>query len=93
MTDTTVAERVARGVALLDEKRPGWAMEIELSVLDVRSPCFCILGQTFGSYRGGTEELDDGSSPLIPSTAGFDALTAEWVHVITDRRAGHEVTL
>jgi hypothetical protein len=47
MTDTTTPERVARGVALLDEKLPGWVDRIDLDRLDLGSPCRCILGQTW----------------------------------------------
>lgn len=52
----TAAERVARGAALLDEQRPGWAAEIDLTVLDLSHACRCILGQlyapAFATWRG-----------------------------------------
>lgn len=43
----SAAERVARGAAMLDEKRPGWAAEIDLSVLELAYPCHCVLGQLY----------------------------------------------
>ena len=46
MTDTIQA-RVACGVALLDEKLPGWVERIDLDTLNLASPCRCILGQTW----------------------------------------------
>lgn len=45
-----IPERVARGVALLDQKRPGWEQEIDLDTLDISKPCFCVVGQMYKSY-------------------------------------------
>lgn len=42
---TGITERIERGTALLDEKRPGWWHEIDLELLDIDSRCGCILGQ------------------------------------------------
>lgn len=66
---STVAERVERGAALLDEKRPGWWQEIDLGTLDIRSTCGCILGQ-IGSLLG-----DDGY--LTRFSTGLDAVRLE----------------
>jgi hypothetical protein len=41
----TMTERVAAGAAWLDEHHPGWVDRIDLNVLDLESPCFCVLGQ------------------------------------------------
>lgn len=42
-------ERVAAGVALLDEKGPeGWRERINLDTLDINSLAGCILGQIYG---------------------------------------------
>lgn len=38
-------DAVARGMALLDEKVPGWRKRIDLSTLDLSDPSFCIAGQ------------------------------------------------
>lgn len=40
-----ITERVERGAALLDDKRPGWWQQIDLDTLDVRAKCDCVLGQ------------------------------------------------
>lgn len=42
-----VATRVAKGVALLDEHKPGWVGLIDLSRFDISRPDRCILGQIF----------------------------------------------
>ncbi len=54
----TIAERVARGAALLDEKLPGWWQRIDLEALTMRDTCMCILGQLFGNEEDRLE--DDG---------------------------------
>ena len=51
MTQAEARERVARGAALLDENRPGWATVIDTGKLDLRHDCACILGQLEGSYN------------------------------------------
>lgn len=50
MTPADARERVARGAALLDEKRPGWAERIDLPTLSMASDCMCVLGQLEGSF-------------------------------------------
>jgi hypothetical protein len=54
----TIAERVAKGAALLDEKIPGWDKDIDLARLDLASPCRCILGQLHYS-EDASEAFDD----------------------------------
>lgn len=51
------AARVARGAALLDEKRPGWAGEIDVGKLDVAECRRCMLGQLFNGYSIGDLKL------------------------------------
>ena len=67
-TEPTIAERVARGAALLDEKRPGWANRIIQEDLDMTSCHDCILGQVYGDYEIGWHSLDLQSG----SEFGFD---------------------
>jgi hypothetical protein len=50
MSELTIAERVAAGVAWLDENKPGWDSTVELRQLDLYSAEDCVLGQTFGDY-------------------------------------------
>jgi len=99
----TIAARVARGAALLDERMPGWDQRINLDRLDLHSPCRCILGQIFpassrdGGYWDGIKELglaswgpDPGGAEAYGFTTArnFQMLTAEWRRVIGARRAG-----
>jgi hypothetical protein len=72
--DDTTAERVARGAALLDQYRPGWADEIDLHELRIESGSDCVLGQLYGDYGEGRERL------RILNTTHSEALgfTAAW---------------
>lgn len=47
----TLEARVADGVLFFDHKRPGWASLVDLSDLDLSSPCLCVLGQVVGLGR------------------------------------------
>jgi hypothetical protein len=42
-----IPERVARGVALLDEKCPGWDQKINVKALDIEDPANCVIGQVY----------------------------------------------
>ncbi len=61
LTLSDIPERVARGVALLDEKQPGWEALITLGHLDIGECENCVLGQV---YR------DKGPGSLTPFEAG-----------------------
>lgn len=73
MTEIDYEARVAKGIALLDIKKPGWADDIDLSLLDIRSGSHCVTAQLSGEYdyRTGMEQLglehgeyDDGTYTL-----------------------------
>lgn len=49
-SDDTFEARVARGAAWLDEVQPGWERRIDLSKLELRSACRCVLGQLYGTF-------------------------------------------
>lgn len=49
--------RVRKGAKLLDEKKPGWADEINPDRLDLSSGLMCIVGQTFGEFSRGVADL------------------------------------
>jgi hypothetical protein len=93
-----VATRVARGVALLDEHKPGWVGLIDLPGFDISRTDRCILGQVYYVDKGdpmhasgfgrGTEEL---AIIDVEAEFGFDnynegdefpELQKEWVRVI-----------
>lgn len=48
----TPQERVALGVAWLDEKCPDWRTRIDPMTLNLESPLRCVLGQVFAEERG-----------------------------------------
>ena len=94
----TYAERVARGAALLDDRRPGWWREdrhrsIDLDELDIDDCTACVLGQL---YRTPDPSLgyDEGLGQLgitargEAATCGFiaaDGLRSEVWQVESDR--------
>lgn len=49
---------IARGAAWLDENKPGWERLIDPSMLEMKEPCRCILGQVFEQEAC---ELSDGN--------------------------------
>jgi hypothetical protein len=65
-----ITERVERGAALLDERRPGWLDLIDLDRLDLTSGCDCVAGQAGGGEPGGyTETL-----AILGLSAGDDEI-------------------
>jgi len=44
-------------VALLDEKRPGWATKVDLDRLNMSSVYDCVLGQVYGTYDRAMQAL------------------------------------
>jgi hypothetical protein len=99
---STIAERVARGAALLDEREPGWWQRIDLSKLDLASTCRCVLGQLNtdrdGPYPRWSDILDRFGVQLRNefshgfnvggegTEAKFANLTAAWRELIEERR-------
>jgi hypothetical protein len=70
MTDT-IETRVAQGVALLDEKLPGWDERIDLDNLELDNTCNCILGQEF-CHHPDVDMEDDGNDEGWPAASPFD---------------------
>jgi hypothetical protein len=100
-----LAERVERGAALLDERRPGWWEKVSLQRLDLASECDCPLGQIWGGYIKGVAALFGGVRPLdtimqgVPMRYGFDdptfdyeEITDLWLAAIERRRAADRTT-
>lgn len=76
--ENDIPTRVAKGVALLDEKKPGWVGLINLADLQLCSSEHCVLGQTYGDYWNGLRELgfyDEDMNVIRVDDAdyGFDA--------------------
>jgi len=79
--------RVARGVALLDEKCPDWRTRVNPDILDLHSDTDCVVGQLYGSYPAGWPAL--GLTSRVQATRyGFDAVTGDqWPSVALGNEA------
>lgn len=88
------SKAVAEGVKLLDYAQPDWWKHIDLEELDMSGCYSCILGQLYGSYSVGREDLG------IPCNEGdlygfdsygenqdFATLEHMWRELILSRRA------
>lgn len=92
---STISERVAQGVAWLDENAPDWLSRIDLAELQLGSCCDCVIGQTFGCYASDHPLDYDKAAGLGFNTARYGGagsedlahLNEEWRRVITERRA------
>lgn len=73
MSEIDYAARVAKGVALLDEKRPGWERKIDLSALNISSPERCVTAQLSGvrDFKAGQHQLDLDNASYVAH--GFNA--------------------
>lgn len=93
----TVEDRVSKGIALLDQKAPGWHRQIRLGRLDISNGFSCALGQTYLSYFEGKRILGLSNQEVITHgfqaqarirdsvDAEFEELTAEWRRQIEAR--------
>lgn len=97
MTIDEARARVAKGAALLDAQRPGWAQRIDIGTLDISKGCKCVLGQVFGGYSTGYVALfgpdmmagvegvhEYGFCGHAPS-GDYRLLQDAWIEVICDR--------
>jgi hypothetical protein len=97
---TTIAERVAKGAALLDREEPGWEQRIDLETLALDDPCKCILGQLFsqtddekGAYFVGLDTFGiTGNGDYLGFGAtsrqrGWSRLDQAWKALIRERRS------
>lgn len=92
--------RVARGAALLDANVLGWWEVIDPSTVDVSDWDMCPLGQAFGNFSEGMDELalPYGDAEGEATRHGFNADTAQeqrvlnalWRKVIQERRDEHD---
>lgn len=99
MNTIDYAARVAKGAALLDDKRPGWERLIDLSTLDIAPALHCVTAQldaarhATGAWRLGLEldayvlhgfQLEAG----VPSRRSpYATLNTLWRDLITARLA------
>lgn len=92
-------EQVAAGAKLLDEKRPGWAKEVNLNTLEMNSFRRCMLGQLYGEYYKGRDLLNIEDSAYYgfnvlgsyenasTGVISFDALATLWKQEVKKRLA------
>ena len=93
-------ESAVRGAEFLDERRPGWAKEIDRERLNMRSACNCVLGQLYGYYNVGLSafwpqtnwpRINANASHLGFNTTNDAGTKAQGVHYATLRKAWLEL--
>lgn len=90
--------RVWRGAQLLDQRRPGWHRQVNLVMLDMSSPYWCVLGQVYradslhSGFSSGLARLRIHSAKAYGFYGGRRAWTSEVRHRLRrDARLGHDV--
>ena len=90
----TTQERIDKGIAWLDEVRPGWEKEINVERLDMSEMNNCILGQLFSNIRMVEFFVGLNDFKFVDiKKHGFDTLSGEsyevlrdgWINVIQNR--------
>jgi hypothetical protein len=88
---------IARGMALLNARKPGWKKLVDTRYLDLGDSHNCVLGQVFGHYEEGIARILPGKNAYIREEHGFtivwqpgrnvpklaNTLTAEWKAALT----------
>lgn len=69
----TPAVRVARGVALLDEHRPGWWKRIQVNALKMQNTCLCVIGQLEGNFERRGQISPQLTSSAVEFTGNYPA--------------------
>lgn len=76
---TDFATQINAGIKLLDSTTPGWREKIDLDQLDLGSCSVCVLGQVFGDYDEGIDQLGvSGYDYGFNTMSNMPALTAAW---------------
>lgn len=91
--ETMFSEQIAKGVAWLDENRPGWFNEIDLHTFDMKNSSSCCLGQTGGydmvyNQHGMEFMIINGFNLPYGTWSQWDILTHEWKDIILARKNG-----
>jgi hypothetical protein len=92
--DIDYAARVQRGIALLDEKWPGWATEIDLERLDISEGDRCMTAQ-YAECRAGYASFQCGQNLLGLSdrayeVCGFNADGQSTGEAVDSDRGGYD---
>ena len=72
MTKTTNKElqnRIKAGIAFLNVVKPNWLKEIDLEKLDLSNGNTCIIGESFGNYEEGLNQLE--INDIVAEKLGF----------------------
>jgi hypothetical protein len=100
MTPTFVDadKRVARGAALLDQKRPGWHRELADKNIEVSQPSNCVLYHLYGSWAYGLAAVvpdHHGSAyyGLACLSSDDDQYRELWTKEITSRLAAESAPI
>jgi len=94
-----VPVRVAKGAQLLDRCRPGWAAEVDPDRLDLRLEEDDVLGQLYGTFHQGLDELaaSDPAAQTLPDTwaawHGFDLAGDEPARRYVELTAGWQAEI
>lgn len=98
MSDIDYAARVQRGAALLDEKWPTWATDIDLAVLDIENGYRCVTAQYSAAqgeeshWRAGRLKLGldmdayEEHGFMVAVDQDYPSLTTLWRGLILRRR-------
>lgn len=88
---------VVAGAEWLDETRPGWEQEIDLSSLFMADCSMCVLGQVFGNYFTGLNHVNSDEDDISWSNkhgfllsdptmgSDWDMLRDTWIILIKER--------
>jgi hypothetical protein len=86
MLSSTLQTEVQTSATVLDKYKPGWANRINPDILNLASPCTCVLGQLFTYYAYGMWFFEDKQEYSDGSLKGFRCTSHE-----TDRAAALKV--
>jgi len=84
--------RVSAGATLLDKRFPGWYKHINLQRLDILNCDRCILGQLYGNYSYGKQEIglgimSSGWYGFHPDPFRVEETKRLWAQAVEARRA------
>ena len=87
-------QRAKKGAIVLDVFKPGWQRRIDLDSMTFRNKKCCILGQVYGSWDRGVENVFGGATGVARragfsgrSNAELDRLARAWARETRNRVA------
>lgn len=82
-------EQINRGIAVLDEKQPGWENRIDLKTLTLSSICHCVVGQLVGNVK--TAVWEDASVKRYSSFLMELTGASERMHIVESVNYGFDL--